>query len=562
MNKAVKQLNIEYAVALIHFLLTFWFERILFHFDGDRDLFVSAARTETISDTAEYVLVYGLSKLCAALIIWLLWKLLFAMIYRRISRETIIVFAGIYVLGGIIGLILFPDTIGIEIDNYTNYGYAVRFLPTYWHSVFTGALYGGCLMVIPHPISIFLFQWMAFNAVMAWIWSHTRFRVFVLLLYFLPESFQIIFNPYRNNYYTILCMFYVSYLLVASRQRERHARMVEVGGISALTAFLMVWRSEGVMIGAGGLIFLLLFIWKRKFKWIAAGLLICGCVFVCLSSVQRIGMKKYYGQDYMFINTMGPLHSILNNPQADLSYEGAAEDLAAIGDMVPVEVIKQYALTGYRDYNYTSGRADFNQTLAKEDTARQYMSAYYRIIFHNIGDYLDVQTNYFFTSLQVNCAHTTYSYSQESYIELDHFVYDSWFQGYEDLRRAGWTAQWERNEVRKFLNIVLSRLMTIWRELWTATSLNVLIHVGTIVASILILCMEFIHAVMQKDRSHWGWLILFATVFGEMCAIALFMPEGRAPYLYPVLYADYVLLFFYMQRNLSHTEKRQGQALS
>ncbi len=150
MNKAVKQPNIEYAVAIIHFLLTFWFERILFHFDGDRDLFVSAARTETISDTAEYVLVYGLSKLCAALIIWLLWKLLFAMIYRRISRETMIVFAGIYVLGGIIGLILFPDTIGIEIDNYTNYGYAVRFLPTYWHSVFTGALYGGCLMVIPH----------------------------------------------------------------------------------------------------------------------------------------------------------------------------------------------------------------------------------------------------------------------------------------------------------------------------------------------------------------------------------------------------------------------------
>ena len=50
MNKAVKQPNIEYAVAIIHFLLTFWFERILFHFDGDRDLFVSAARTETISD--------------------------------------------------------------------------------------------------------------------------------------------------------------------------------------------------------------------------------------------------------------------------------------------------------------------------------------------------------------------------------------------------------------------------------------------------------------------------------------------------------------------------------
>lgn len=78
----------------------------------------------------ELAIVYILSKVSAGIIIFLLWKLIFAIIDKKVSKGTISVFLLIYTIGVIVGIILFPDFFGIEMDNYSVYLYAIRFLPT------------------------------------------------------------------------------------------------------------------------------------------------------------------------------------------------------------------------------------------------------------------------------------------------------------------------------------------------------------------------------------------------------------------------------------------------
>ena len=227
--------------------------------------------------------------------------------------------------------------------------------------------------------------------------------------------------------------------------------------------------------------------------------------------------------------------------------------MEALGDVVPIETIKQYGMTGYRNYNYMLGHEDFNQSLVDDETADNYMRAYYRIVFYNIEDYLDVQVNLFYSSLQIDCKHTTYSYSGDEYVKMDNFVYDVWRYGYDAIRDTPLTYRWAENFVRKKLSAVVSALVVVWRELWTAW--GVFLHAGAVIVNIVILCLELILTIIERKREHFMWVVLFATVFFEMCAIVLFMPAGFPVYLYPILYADYILIYFYIINFWKNSQK-------
>lgn len=556
---------LEYIIPIIHFLLTFILERKCFVFSGNWDFVNEIPRNDYISDTAEMVIVYILSKICAAIIIILLWKLIFGVINRRITKSIVILFGVIYLLGLIVGLFLYPTYFSLSIDNFTNYAMAIRFLPTYWQSVYTGVVYGGCMMIIPHPFGIFAFQWMAFVAVVAYVYagverlfSGKNVKYLTLLLFLLPETYYMVFDAYRNNYYAMLCLFYFAYLIFTLRDREKQCKTGEMVAISLLSAFLMVWRSEGILIGAGGML-ILLFAYKADRKKAASLLLVCIGAFLVLNAIQGIGAKKYYGQDYMIVNTTDVLCSIFNDPNANLTYEGAEEDLAAIEAVVPVQVLKEAGMTGYRNYNWTSGRPNFNQTLADDETADRYMSAYYRIIFNNVQGYLNVQINSFFGAMQIDARHITYSYTGENLTNLEAFDYYRWQLGNNDFRDTFRTIDWESNKVRQFMYSVESWFITVWRELWSSTGINVLLHSCAIIADVVLLVVELIQFFIYKEKKSMEYIIYFLVLLGETAAIVLFMPVGRAAYLYPVLYVSYFVIYFYI---LEHTGKKKEVDIS
>ena len=60
-------------IPLMHFLLSFFYERSILHFQLDKDIIASVAMNDTFSDTAERVMGYVIAKDVAALMIFFLW---------------------------------------------------------------------------------------------------------------------------------------------------------------------------------------------------------------------------------------------------------------------------------------------------------------------------------------------------------------------------------------------------------------------------------------------------------------------------------------------------------
>lgn len=552
---------------IFHFIASFIWERFVFIYKDNMDFMWAIAKNNFISDQFELGMTYIISKLFCLVIILLLWKAIFYIF--EVDKTADFYMLGVFFFVVLIaGIIMYPDLFGsMEMDNYTNYSMAIRFIPTYWQGVYTGTLYAGCLMTIPHPISIFIIQWFFFFSTVCYIYLNTKklysvglFKYSPLIIFLLPESYFLTFNAYRNNFYTILLMFYIAYLFFHIKEKPiKDADLTSMIGFSFISAFLMVWRSEGLLVGLGGLVIYVIFllgISRDKIKKICILLSVAFIAFIGIKSVQNIGSLKYYGKDYMILNTTPVLHNILNDPNANFAYTVAQEDLKNIESVVPVEVLKESGMSGYRDYNYTNGHLDFNQSLASDEAAKKYLKAYYSIIVHNPTTYLDVQINYFLSALDFDASHSLYAFEGEKQTHLDSFKYDQWSIGRNELMETWGTQKWYENSPRKIISGFIKGLLAIWREIVTNSGLNALLHAAAIGLNLIILVRELLNAFGNKVYDNIAFSIALFLVLAEFMAILLFMPDGRAAYLYPMLYASYLLLFLYIFNLRLNKEKK------
>ena len=83
------------------------------------------------------------------------------------------------------------------------------------------------------------------------------------------------------------------------------------------------------------------------------------------------------------------------------------------------------------------------------------------------------------------------------------------------------------------------------------THLNPYLHVIVILLDGLVLLYLLLtlllHLIRRRGgrRGTFGFALAFLVIIGEMAAILLFMPEGRATYMYPTLYASYLCIYFF-----------------
>jgi hypothetical protein len=320
-------------------------------------------------------------------------------------------------------------------------------------------------------------------------------------------------------------------------------------GIVALSAIIMVWRSEGIILGLFGGCIYLTFVVKFSKKNIrkAVIFIIAICVlFGGLNEVQSIGAKKYYGKDYMIINTTRVLYNIFNDPNADFNYEGADKDFEAISAIVPVFVLQQYGTSGYRDYNWTQGRIDFNQTMATDEQADDYMSAYYSLVWHNLSTFIDVQMNNFYVALQIPSNRQTYVYEGEDYFRLEPCVYDEWQYGKDEVVRSWMTEKWQNNKIRNNTSIIINNIIEGWRELIN-TGINMIMHAIAFILLVIFFFREIIFVIEEKNKlcNRIPYMLAILGIITETIAVIAFMPEGRPAYLYPVLFSSYIIIYFY-----------------
>ena len=191
--------NYKVLVPLIHFLLSFMWERFAFTYSDVWIYFNTKVRNENvITNQGEMILVWLLSRIFSLLIIWIIWKAIFYVLDGNVRKNDIVILGTILLMGSTIAVLLYPNSLGMEIDNYANYLMAMRFRPTYWQSIYTGALYAGSMMVLPHPIAISLIQWLLFWKTISYIYlkirrfcGDTMFGYLPLVFFTFPESYMI-----------------------------------------------------------------------------------------------------------------------------------------------------------------------------------------------------------------------------------------------------------------------------------------------------------------------------------------------------------------------------------
>ena len=428
MKKLITKRYFPYFPALIHIIVSVIFSHSVFKNTGEN---VSGLITvnEIVSLRFETVLAYILTVLTASVLIVMLWKLVFHIIFQ--FKKSYILFGILYLAGLVFVILSFPDNFLYgSPDNFITYACAVRLTPDYWHNAYSSIIYGACMLVFPSALSVSIIQWSFFLFTVAYIYHRTeavcplRFpKYLVFLIFILPNTPFIIHDAYRIFQYAAIMLLYASVILFDMLEKKMRP-LSELLTIAFLGAFLGIWRSEGILIC--GLMFAIYIIFSFRKK--AGTIVFFGVLFAALllliSVPQKIGIKKYYGKDYSVINSMSFLQVLLNC-DGDFSYSGAEEDLAAIDAVTPTDLIKGYGISGYRYYNSeVKGNTDFNQSAVPEEEAKAFLSAYTNILIHNIKPVIKNMLETVYSSYTGK--HRFYNYVPEKSIEIPELDSVSW----------------------------------------------------------------------------------------------------------------------------------------
>ena len=551
----------KYIFPLVHFLLSFFYERSILIFGLDRDIIFSIPRNFIISDAGERVLGYALSKLFALVMIFFLWNLLFWIVRTWKTRKNLSFFLFFFLVGCAGLLLLWPEPFAASRDNFITYSYAIRFWPEYWHSAYTSCIYAAMLMVVPHPVFITIFQWSFAIFMLGYLYNRIldspvlkgrgRYGVFLVLL--MPGVYTLFTNPYRTELYALLCMFLVSMTamdIVDRKQRGISGLLLSL----LLCSFVGVWRTEGIILGV--LLFALQLVFVYHYR--PAGAILCFLcmllVFGAFSVPQKLGDKKYYGKDYSFINSFPTLRNILASPDANLSYEGAGEDLAAIGAVTPIEIIRRYGMDGYRRYNYANGRGDINQSLAEDETAEAYMSAYYRMVAHNFPIYARTQLFMLLKAIMLKPEEYVVSDSSTLVNDLEPWNLDSWDMGEEDFYATKGVETWKNSGFHRlsfeFANTLGDKISGILRKTYFYSLLLICIPLYEIY-------LFFVEGfrLIKKKSDRLGLAGVAFILLGQAAAICLVMPAGTLVYLHAYYYCSFILCLIYANCNRDKKEK-------
>lgn len=549
----------KYVLPLIHFLLSFLYERSIFIFREETNIILSIPRNQIISGAGERIMGYVISKVFAAVMIFFLWRLFFWILENRRAKKNIRFFLILFgvCLAGV--LLLWPDPFTASEDNYITYSYAIRFWPEYWHNAYTSCIFAGMLMVVPHPVFITVFQLIFGNFVLGYLYNRIadspvlrgKGKYCVFLVFLMPGVYTLFTNSYRTEIYALLCMFAVSVTVMDIVDGKERGTWSLIGNI-LLCAFLGVWRTEGIILGFLLFIVQLLFVYKYRPAKSALMFLCLAAAFLAFLAPQKLGDIKYYGRDYSFINSFPVLKNILSS---GVSYEGGMEDVAALNAVVPMEALRYYGMDGYRRYNYANGRKDINQSLAGSETASAYMKAYYRMVFHNLPIYLRTQATMLLKAIFVTADEYVVGCDRPPEPDLAPWTLESWDIGRQDLESEGFVREWMNTEIHRsfsaFFGKVRESVESALQKIYFYSAVLILIPLF----EIFLFFREGIRLI-RKRKNAFGLAGIAFLLLGQAAAIALVMPAGALAYFHAYYYCSFILCLVYV--SLLRCGKAQG----
>ncbi|MCR5655350.1 MAG: YfhO family protein [Lachnospiraceae bacterium] len=350
------------------------------------------------------MMLFILCKIAGAILIFAVWRFIY-----HIGKERDYASLIILLIAACISILHYPNVYLVEMDNVFVYYMTKSYYPYYWHSIYIQLIYGACLMLFRHAIMVIFVQLSLFLSALLYLFrklrehGHKKLAYAILLFAFIPENLYYCDVPYRNNYYGILFFWFlltVCFTIVLDKKQLSKGQIVLFLLFGAL---LTVIRGEAIL--NVPLILILCYYLSAqkdagKKKRIAETLKLSAIYVTCcilLLFPQKAGEYKYFGKDYQIINHTNIVQSILLDPNANLSYAGANEDILAISDALPMDYLLNMGMYGFYVANYeNSGR--ITQSLLPIEKQSAFLSAANRLERNNIPVVFSTRLSWFIRS--------------------------------------------------------------------------------------------------------------------------------------------------------------------
>ncbi len=549
MREMIKKDGRLYIITLIHIILSFIWEKSVFVNVGINPSGTKAV-SNFLSDKAEQTVTYILTHLFAAVMIYFTWKLIL-FICSEFKKEYIL-FIVLFIVGALFILVSWPEVLtgaaGFD-DNLVTYSCGVRLTPDYWHGVYSSIVYAAMLLVCPVNFFITLFQWGLFLFVIAYIFERLNgvgyLRGYLtFLIFLLPAALYLASNGHRMYQFTILVILYTA-VIANDLYGQKERTGFEFFKIAALGAFISVFRSEGIIIGVLFFGIYVLFGGKRKLSVILARIAVFALLFIVMYLPGKIGEKKYYGKDYSVINTFDVLRYILNDERCNIDYPGGAEDMAAIGAVLPIDVIKSGGTDGYRRYNYNiRGNMDINQSGTDTKTGEEFMKAYRRVASNNLKLCAESQFNSVMVAIGVGTVYKPADYKGEP-VNLEDWHYCGWDNGTDDFYRDSFTDKWYNNDLRKSIAVKVMAFRDRYYSFLKNRKLYVTGIMLMVVTSIVLFVRGLVAYIKNKDRIKLAIGFMFLAGILSFAAVCVVMPTSATIYFIGSIYCLLTLLLVF-----------------
>lgn len=526
-GKIAEKMNRKYLIPVVHMIISSLYMSFGFRHDPLPFGGMVPAYDVNFSGGAEKLAHILLSGILGFFLILIVWYVLFLLIKRKKALPFILV--GIAL---IISIMAFPSSFSYEPDNMVVYSYAVRDMPDYWQSIYLGCFYKACLFVFPHPVMISFIQLSSLFGVLYFISAKTgkmfgkKAALIPYLLIIFPEFLELGFSPYRNCIYTCMCLWFYAFLFFdCMEKKERPAETMVLLCLSG--GLLTVFRSEGI-IAFFVLAAAFWFVYRMPPKRILKCLALCMGICLILALPQKLGEKKYYGQDYSMINSMNMLKTILSDADVNLEFDTAEEDLVAIHRIVPLDELPTYGIHAYRANNFVK-KGTINQSFAKKETAQAFKKGVRNLILHNPGLFLKDRIAMFCEANGIESTRVD-PYPTENWNLMFAALAAEWNYSYAELLNDSFPGMIFSNQQKVDLGDGIRDLQDAYYKL--ACKGKVVFISRMLVFLLFPLFVVYdIKLWGKKERPFFAASAFLLLI--QLAAVILFCPEGRNVYYFP-----------------------------
>lgn len=529
-----------FVIALVHFVISFWTDRIIFKYTWmDFSTGLHALKSlETIA-----------VKFVFLILLIVIWQGLFYYMTRAGKRfRNLSLFY--FCLMTVLLILTWP---GIwRMDEFGLLSSSIQLYPHWWQNYITSVWYIFSMMLFPFPAGVIITMIVMVSLFYARVICNAMYILevdygfvggrmkeknagffarmkpgWIIILLTIPfVMFPVLDSnlyPLRMSLYAFLELTLLSemYLLYKTSKWKRENNQTTGGYkqnitlLIILAAIVTVWRTEAIYyLVAFPALLLIIGGFKRFWKQIILYIIL----FVILFVPQKAGEKITSGDQYELTSVVLPLVPLVLEAKED----NCQDLLEKIDTVVDIDVIERAAKEGKNGISMFWSEPDFQRVYTEQDFA-SFKSAYYQLIMKYPTVFLKERWETFLASTDL-LENTT-----ELFVKNDVINYET-FKSYplsmplsDDLRTV----------VIKTLEI---RTQKNYQEKTWITNL-----IYSAVPSILIL---IIAGVVLLCRKRWVPLVILLTALVKVPLVFLTAPSKLFMYYYSIYLIGYVVLFF------------------